>query len=383
MRFFLFFICFSGSSLAYSENSTNFILLKNNSDVTMNVSTYIQTRFELGNLYSVENNNLSNSFDAYFRRARIGFSGNLFYPNLTYGFTFAGDDSIQSEIFSAYDASSTVMLSDIFLNYKINDKLNLKFGKDKLPFSRVYLVSSSKQLFSERPYYTYLWSDYINGYTYPNISVNGNIFKKQINYYFAVGQSWRNGDKYGNSEYTVKNADPQVTLRLEWSPPGLNEKSKSDSNIGKGKHLSVGVYNSLQNNISIENKVNNTFENSSTQIYGIDFSYHHNNFFISSEYNFMKKNISNNFDKNSDSFYFQTGYYLPSYKIEPAFRYERIDSDGSLDVFSLGLNKYFKQQNLKVTLDGEYGFYSGNFNLLKPQNENSRKIIRLTGQFMF
>ena len=382
-RFKILFLLFISFKCNANDVSEKFLTLNNIDNFSMKITGYIQTRLEYGDLYSINSNQSnSDSFDAYFRRARIGLNGNVFYPNLTYGLTFAGDDSIQNEIFSAYDSKSTVMLSDIFLNYKLNDNLNIKFGKDKLPFSRIYLVSSSNQLFSERPYYTYLWSDYINGYTYPNISLNGNILNNQINYNFALGQSWRNGDKYGNSDYNIEKADPQATLRIEWSPINSNKNKRSDSNMGIGEHLTLGVYSSFQNNIELVNLNSSTTNKSSSKLYGLDFSYHKNNFFISSEFNYMKKSLSE-FSNDAKGFYIQSGYFISNYKIEPAIRYELLKSDGKLDVLTIGINKYIKNQNLKISLDGEFTKYSGNLMLLKPINDNNRKVIRLTGQFMF
>lgn len=216
------------------EDNKPFVSFQIGKGAAMRASAYMQARMEYGDLAQGEDLAVRPSdFDLYFRRARLGFFGTAIIPGLEYGLSFAGDESIQSEIYSSYSNKSAVALSDAYLKYKFTDAVVLKFGKDKLPYSRIYLTSSSKQLFSERPYYTYALRDYFSSYTHSHLSLSGRLMDDTLAYNVAAGRAWRHGDRLDHQTGPmVITASPELVARLEWSPPGWIESNRGDAHLG-------------------------------------------------------------------------------------------------------------------------------------------------------
>ena len=370
------------------DDTRPFTTLALGKNLSMRISSYIQARVEYGDLAQGPAQSVRTAdADLYFRRARIGFSGSALLPGLSYGFSFAGDESAQAEIYSSYDGEGGVTLSDAYVRYAVSDALVLKFGKDKLPYSRIYLTSSAEQLFSERPYYTYALRSYFHTYTHSHASVSGKVLDGTLGYSVALGRAWRYGDRLnGASGPVVIAAAPELAARLEWSPPGWVEARRSDAHIGQGRHLAFGVFGAMQNGLQYETAAGLVTEQ--RPFYGTDVSYHDGPLTLQGEYNGWRTgSAAGGGTEGAQGVYVQGAYLCAGLMLEPALRIEWFkqqaqDSSGAATVMTLGLNRYVKGQDLKFTLDWEHSRFIGDLMLLRPLDRDTRNVLRLTAQFV-
>lgn len=164
------------------EKRISKLSIKNNL-FTMDTSIYLQARAEFGDLIFSEYQVVeSEEIDLYFRRATIGFYGQALVKNLRYGITVSGDETPQDKV-TPYFSEEDDGTFTAYIDYGINDKLSIRFGKGKLPYSRVYLVSSTRQLFSERPYYIFSWENVLQRYAQTNLSLRGVLLSPWIDYH--------------------------------------------------------------------------------------------------------------------------------------------------------------------------------------------------------
>ena len=384
--FLLSSILYAHSALSSSlENETSIAEFKSiDNNFTMRTSVYLQARMEYGDLIHGENAKITGSdFDVYFRKASIGFYGNAFFPKLKYGLTLSGDETPQDKVYPSYSEENGVALNGTYIAYQFSDWFTLRFGKEKLPYSRIYLVSSTRQAFSERPYYMFSWAEVLRTYAHTHVSVHGK--GQNLSYSFSTGKAWREGDSlYDNA--SVTKSGPQFTLRAAWSPTGWQEEKISDSHLGQGRHFSLGVYGASQEALKYE--FNDQEFNEHRYMYGIDSSFHIDNLNIQAEVNGWKVDTSEQARaKEALGWIFQTGYYIPILKAEPAIRYEEFDlnrdlNDADVRRLTLGVNTYFHNHNLKLASNIEYSKFGTHALLLKPDDDDKSFAVRITLQFI-
>ncbi|KHD08305.1 hypothetical protein PN36_27335 [Candidatus Thiomargarita nelsonii] len=354
---------------------------------TMDTSIYLQVRAEFGDLIFSEDQVVESSeIDLYFRRATIGFYGRALVKNIRYGITLSGDETPQNKVTPSFSEEDGATFN-AYLEYAIYDDLSIRFGKGKLPYSRVYLVSSTRQLFSERPYYIFSWDDVLPRYAQTNLSLRGAL-SPWIDYHVSIAKAWRNGDSLYEDDSRVVNSSPQFTGRLDWSPAGWKEKKQSDAHLGQGQHLTFGVYGVLQNEINYTE----TFSNRQSEkrfIYGADVSFHKQALSVQFEVNSweVKSTILED-NRRTLGYVVQSGYYFSNSKLEPAIRYEKFDNDvdgtdSEVKKITLGLNKYYKKHNLKLMFNYEHTSFGRHVELLRPENKLSSDAFRVTAQFIF
>lgn len=385
-NFFLFSLFFPSIVFCSSlENEKSLIEIKKNDETfSMRTSIYLQARAEYGDLIQGTSREIQSSdFDAYFRKASIGFYGNALLPNLKYGITLSGDETPQDKVYPSYSEKDGVALNGTYIGYSFSKNFRVRFGKEKLPYSRIYLVSSTRQAFSERPYYMFSWENILRTYAHTHISAQGKT--GSLKYSFSIGKAWRSGDEiYENAKVTK--STPQFTSRVEWSPRDWEENKPSDSHLGEGRHFSLGAY--LANQNSIDYIENNSSFTESRNLYGIDASFHIAGFNSQLEINGWNIDSSGSRnDKNAIGVLVQSSYYFKKIKSELAIRIERFDNDkntnnSSINKYTLGHIKYIKDHNLKFVTNLEHTYFDENSTLLKPNNKNSSLALRFTLQFI-
>ncbi|MCY4046157.1 MAG: porin [Cellvibrionales bacterium] len=344
---------------------------------------YLQPRIEYGDLIQGASATVvSNDVELYFRRASIGFYGSALSSKLKFGVTLSGDQTPEDEIYPGYSENALVSY-DTYVSYKLIDSLNIRFGKEKLPYSRSYLVSSSRQIFSERPYYAMTWGDVLHSYTSTHLSLHDNRFP--IRYSLSVAKPWRSGEKiYEN--VTLTGASPQYSARVTWSPVGWEQEKLSDTHMGQGRHLSFGLYAAYVDALEYENAGVEISEE--RLIYGLDLSFHLNSFQFTAEVNGWQIDAPDSTrHRETLGWVAQTAYFFPEVKLEPTLRIEQFDSNkdanhSDVEKYTMGLNKYLNENNLKLNLDIEYTDFDNHVVFLKPQDKNNSLAIRLTGQLI-
>jgi hypothetical protein len=355
---------------------------------SLRIALSLQGRIEYGDLAFGSIPTVKQSeYEIYFRRIGFGLYGTAFTPNLKYGLTLTADESSQKSIFPAY-RDEGVSLGGTYLQYFYTPNHFIKFGKDKLPLSRVYLTSSTAQLFAERPYYTYAWGDVLPAYAITNLSVGGKLFGSTVRYEASTAKGWRNGDVFHvDSNLQVEKASPLYSARLDVSPPGWEDSTRSDVHMGQGKHFGVGVYGALQNNIDFFNA--NASGTEKRTLYGADMSFHLNNWTAQGEYNFMRtRSTVSRYTREAGGKFGQLGYFFTSSMLEPVIRYEVFNSnralnDASIKRATLGINHYVYGNNLKWSLNWEKSWFGDEIVFLKPEGKSQSNAVRGTLQFLF
>jgi len=313
-------------------------------DASLTVRFRLQPRLEFGDLTKSRDQRLYESeSDLYMRRARLEFSGYLI-NNLKYAVHLYGDKWGKA----GHDDEIKLLYS--YLDYVFSDKFAMRGGKAKLPYSRVSLTSSSKQLLIERPVSTEAAKKVFDDFYQPNLLLHGKSLKGILAYNLAYGDGWEEGKslRVGN---TIHKAGPLFVGRIELSPPGWIEKKKSDAHLGKGRHLTLGLHYAIQESIEYQE---NTFKED-RDLFGFDLSGHWAGITAQFEYNQWKEEFTQpaKNSKEPKGWYLQAGYFIRGINLEPAARYEEYDQDSNANekkekVWTVGVNWYAKGHSLKI-----------------------------------
>src|SRR3989337_886822 len=104
------------------------------------------------------------------------------------------------------------------IDYKFDDLLGVRFGKAKLPYSRVSLSSSSKQLIVERPVSTEAAKKLFDDYYQSHLMFSGKALEGLFAYNFAVADGWEPNSTVSSN--TVHKSGLLYIARVEDFPPG-------------------------------------------------------------------------------------------------------------------------------------------------------------------
>lgn len=228
----------------------DFLLGEETKGVTIRAAEYtnltvrflFQPRLDTGDLTRTrDGNRYESETDLFIRRAWLDLYGDLI-KNLKYTVRLAADNLERKLI----DEETNVL--NAYLDYTFLDAFSVRAGKAKLPYSRIGLSPSAKQLFIERPIFAAPGATVFDEYYQPNLLVHGKFFGGIFAYNIAIAQGWDDGEtlRPGN---TVRKADPLYVGRVEFLPPGWIEEKQSDAYLGEGRHFTFGVNYALQNAI--------------------------------------------------------------------------------------------------------------------------------------
>ncbi len=288
----------------------------------LTVRVRLQPRLDFGDLtIGRGGTRYESESDLYLRRARPEFGGNLI-KNLKYAVYLSADKWQQK------GQDEEVELFYAYLDYKLLDEFAVRVGKADLPYSRISLSSSSRQLLIERPASTEAAKKVFDDFEQPNLLLHGQFLEGILAYNLAYGDGWEEGKtlRAGN---TVHTAGPLFVGRIELSPPGWIEEKKSDAHLGKGRHLNLGVHYALQDSIKYRE---NTFEED-RYLFGLDLSGHWGGITAQFEYNQWEEDFTDPTKRSREpkGWYLQAGYFITARKLnlEPAARYEEYDQDSN------------------------------------------------------
>lgn len=349
-------ICLMLTTTALAEgfrfgDETKGLKVKISDDTDMTIRIRLQPRFDMGDLVKSEDgSSYESETDIYLRRIRLEFGGQL-VQNLKYSLIFEADKN--GKMASSGSPMNEIKIQYANIDYKFDDLFNVRFGKAKLPYSRVSLTSSSKQLIVERPVSTEAAKKLFDDYYQAHLVLHGKASEGLFAYNLAVADGWEpNSTIYTGT--TVHKSGLLYIARVEVSPPGWIEKSQSDSHLGKGQHLTIGANYAAQNGIEYKGNAN---EEDRT-LTGFDISGHWNAITGQVEYNAWKEEYTDpsKSDKEPQGWYAQAGYFIDGPNVEPVVRYEVYDQDSNSDnkqekTTTLGVNWYAKGHSFKVGLN--------------------------------
>jgi phosphate-selective porin OprO/OprP len=320
-------------------------------DADMNIRVRLQPRLDYGD--TKINGAYEGEADIYLRRVRLEIGGHL-AKDLKYNLTLQGDKWDKA----GHGNEVAVLYANAA--WKASDMLTLFAGKDKLPYSRVSLTSSSRQLVIERPASTEAAKKLFgesDPYYQPKLAAFGGLAGGVVAYEAAVADGWQTGEEISGG--AVETAGPLMAARVEFSPPGWVETKKSDAHLGKGRHLTAGVNYAAQAGIDYGD-----YEDDIT-LMGLDLSGHYEGFTAQFEYNTWTTESSDPGEAavEPNGWYVQAGYFVDGPDIEPVVRYEIYDHDSGSENedeanATVGLNWYLKGHSMKAGLNWvhtEYG----------------------------
>ena len=371
-----------------------------------NMNVRAQARFDFGDLLINDNETYETESDLYMRRARLEIEKKFETPpfgkelelSITFDADRAGQDFDDSE---REDPSSDVELRYLYADWTFADEFALKVGKHKLPFSRVSLTSSSRQLLIERPVSTETAKDGLGDYQQPQLQVHGYLRGGTIGYYLAFSDGVNNLDELqdlDNDADEVRNEawGNAYIARLELSP--VPEKKKDDTGIGDKNHVTLGLNAGTQNNVKYATSAVSSAA-VDTWVMGADIAARYSIgagiLTGQAEYVKFRKNFAYKENETPKGRYAQLGYLLPGMilkgRLEPAVRYESFQQGRILNagvgkthderIYTAGFNHYLSEHNVKWS----YNWVSTRFDagVAETVNDRTRKIHQILLQFYF
>lgn len=285
--------------------------------------------------------------DTFVRRARLsgGWSNDWFgaFLELAADNTDRAPNNRITDIPSLDDGEGTSRLSQAFSEFR-KDNWKLRIGKSKLPLTRVYLVSSSEQLFWDRPIYT----EHLRGFfrRFVDSNIQGQYFDRDRRFagYLAISDGWNSGDEI----YTgtrVRSSSPMVAARVEFSPFWGLERKKTDGNA-TAKAAAISAYMARQNSIKTP------VFSEQRQVSGVDFLVRPEAIgSLMGEVNRWQKEGGPERSEGR-GWYLQGS--LAGLPMEPVVRFEHmklensLSGNTSLSSASLGINYYIRGHDLKI-----------------------------------
>jgi phosphate-selective porin OprO/OprP len=353
-----------------------------NGDSDINIRVRLQPRFDFGDLVS-NGNSYDSQSDLFIRRARVELGGHLLAKEIQYSLVLTADK------WEKIGNANEVGLLYAYVRWVASDAAVFTLGKEKLPYSRVSLSSSAKQLIIERPVSTEAAKKVFgatDAYYQPKFSVGGKLAEGIFGYEVAVADGWQNGeDIQATGSRKVQTASPLLVGRVELSPPGWTEKSKSDAHLGKGQHLTLGANVASQSGIKYQT---GGFEEDRS-LWGVDLSGHYKGFTAQFEYNEWDIDSTDPMiaAKKPKGWYAQAGYFIEGPNVEPVARYEVYDQDSNSankeeKVTTLGVNWYGKGHSFKVGANWlHHEFEAGASG--KLASDDSRDIYQVQAQLYY
>jgi phosphate-selective porin OprO and OprP len=358
---------------------TKGVAIKAGEDVFLAVRIRLQPRFDAGDLIgSRDGSSYDTETDFYLRRVRLEMTGSL-VKNLRYNLTFNGDRTDQA------GRNNNARIHYAYLDYKVAESFAVRYGRYKLPYSRVALASSARQLLVERPVSVEAAKRIFGGsFDQTHLLLHGRFGEGLVAYGLAVADGWEPGQTItGTTE--VHKAGLLSVARLALSPPGWVEPGMSDAHLGKGRHLALGVNAATQRGIEY---AGSEFEEDRT-LWGTDLSFHLGSFTAQVEYNAWRIEPTDPAAAEVEprGWYAQLGYFIPGVNIEPAVRYEVYEQDSNRDetkqrVLTAGLNWYLKGHGLKIQANYVMTEYDRNAAGFLP-GDDTQDIVQIQGQLYF
>lgn len=307
------------------------------------------------------------------RRAKLLLSGNAFTKDLTY---------VMNVNFANINGGSTTnggLLEETYLQYRIINEAQLRFGQDKVQFGRGFITSSSKLQFVDVSNIT---NAFVPGYD-TGLSLNGDILDGLIRYTVGVY------DGVGQTTFRSTN-DNAFSARVVFNPLGNMKYSESDVEYSDKPLVSVaGSYfkDTLKRTAGAFETNNSYFTKATTlgtatpggwftlgqaaagaaqfgtnehvyfDMFGADAAFKWKGFSFQGEYFLALANgeVSHR-EQIGQGFYVQSGYFVIPKTLELAARYAYMDPNRSLDkdhwIETTGaISWYINSHNLKIQTD--------------------------------
>lgn len=311
--------------------SKGFYIKTCDDDFKLKINLQLQPQYQFVAVENQANNGKTHTFQL--RRARIIFSGNAFYPELTYKFQLEAKGGRVSTPRDA-DVATGPNLRDGWLNYKVSNGFNIKAGQFKTAHNREELTSSSKLQFVDRS---------INNevFTFARslaLMFHGSFFEKQLEYAIFVANDV--------ARRNVTNFNNEIVAggKIVWNALGYHGYTMSDIKGHDEVALSFGLGAAIDRPMVAANDptlISPTF----------DVALMYAGFSFIGEFNYLRNHTAST---NTLGFLGQVGYFLVPEHFEVALRGAAVIPKGlGTNGYEAGgaLNYFFKGHNLKLQAD--------------------------------
>ncbi len=363
-----------------------------NPEMYIKVGVRIQATFENYKVdYNDQNKSDIDTWDAYLRRARLEI-GAGFGKHVSFTMDIRNDKANYQD-----KGEENFNIGDAYLKIKKpfgTSLINFKLYRGKIDVSRTETVKSAWVIHYDRPHVADEAAQFIShNRRATNAQVYGH-WKHKIHYQLAFGDAVYSGKFKDATAYKSLSDMGGKIIEQDFfyggkvfiSPiPGWEEKKRTETYFGIGKHIEFGV--GYWRVPKIKYKIGtNSYEIDRTLI-NYEFSAHYKNAFVQAEYfdfdGVIKDWTSNEVGK-SKGWYVKGEYVIPQfYYIAPFARYEEWkrwdsgDGDYKLKSTIFGLNWYLRGNTTKVGISYQVDDYG------KDIGDKKVKRIKLTSQWFF
>jgi hypothetical protein len=415
----------AGEGMTAGHNGKHFFLASEDGSFSMAISGQIQFRYIWNNRDDdpgdPDNDVFTSPIDeneAGFTipRTKLKFDGHVADPRIVYHVVLAANRN-----------NNSVGLEDVTAGYKIADNLLIEGGRQKLPFLREELISSSKQLAVERSsvneFFTLNRGEgiWVTWHAMENLKVTGAI---------SDGDNSGNiggGINGGNDFQNDRTDSPAITARIDWALAG-NLSQADDFTAWEGDPTSIVIgaavhyeHGEVGDNVitglvldddgipeaGVGYEVNSadifswtvdaSLEMFPLNVYGAIVGRHIMDVTVTN----IDEDLVSDIDSDQYGAVVQVGFHVIPNKLEPYFRFEWIDTDSpdsSTDdeviILTFGANYFLNRHNAKFTMDlvwaldplhlgNTIGGANGNSSGLGllPDNGNEEDQLALRAQF--
>lgn len=324
-----------------------------------------QVRYTLMDLDNVNNTATKKSQDSSkfeLKRIKLLFNGTAYYPDLTYKM------SVNFANIAGGTTSNGGLLEETWVNYRLCDEAQFRFGQDKVPFGRQFLTPSTALQFVDQSMVT---SAFVPGYD-TGIAIHGKVIGGLATYSIAgLGG-------VGQNTYRTTN-DNAFAARVAVSPFGEMKNTEADLDNSAKPLLSAGgslyldtIYGGEANNLGFAKSTGwygigsplmsaaqkfSAGEALDFSTFGIDAAFKWRGLSVIGEYmEGAAKGQSSGRKLHATGAYAQAGYFIIPKQVELAYRFSYLDPNR--DVLkdnwvenSIATSWYINKNNLKLQAD--------------------------------
>ena len=327
------------------------------------IGGFMQLRYSYADLDEANNSPAKSAQDSSqfaMNRVKLFFNGYSLTPALTY--------KLQLNITQSNILSTGKEIEEAYLNYRFLDEAQLRFGQDKVPFARQFIVSSANQQFIDLSHVATAFAPgYDNG-----LALHGKIAGGVVGYdtgvFGGVGQGMVatsddnalvariNIDPLGEMKYTESDVDwseePRLSLGANYYGDTVRKSASTNLNI-----FSTSGWLGIGSALMPASAGFGDTEKLNIDTFGCDAAFKWRGLFAQGEYFAGRaRGESSRNTLRSQGFYGQAGYFVMAKKLEVAARYAWLDPNREVGndhwVETTGaVSWYFNRHNLKLQAD--------------------------------
>ncbi|HAI10468.1 MAG TPA: hypothetical protein DCM28_02105 [Phycisphaerales bacterium] len=324
--------------MSAGHNGKNFFLASEDGSFLLKIGGQFQFRHIWAHQDSSSSSADEDDTGFQIRRMKLKFGGHIGDPKLFYAINLEGNRD-----------GGNVAINTTYVGYDFGNGFKVSFGKDKVPFLRQELISSSKQLAVDR--------SLVNEYFTLNYSDQVKIDYKADNYKLAL--SLNDGSNGGLDDIGADPVDFAIALRGEWLLAGswsqfadVTAWSGDDTGLLLGAAVFFSEGDAQNGGVA------------DYTAWTVDGSFETGGVGLLVAYMGADINPDSGTSVSPWGLLVEAGFQIVPDKLEPFVRWEFIDHDSAsleeLQLLTFGLNWYLKKHNAKFTTDVMW-VYDGNF----------------------